>query len=74
MACGCVSRNIACKERIVRILVGAVLVILAYTHQLNDWAWLGLIPLVTGLLGYCPLYGLLKRDSCCERSSKNDSA
>ncbi len=72
MACGCVKSNVGCKERIFRILVGAALVALAYTHQLNDWAWLGLIPLFTGLFGYCPLYSFLKRGSCCERSYKND--
>lgn len=70
MAC-CGKCNVGCKERGVRILVGAVLVTLAYTHQLGNWAWLGLVPLITGLIGFCPLYTLLKRGKCCG-SSEND--
>jgi hypothetical protein len=70
MDCGCAKCNVGCKERGIRILVGAVLVTLAYTHQVDDWAWLGLIPLLTGLLGYCPLYTVLNRGGCC--GSKDD--
>lgn len=65
MACGCAKRNVGSKERGLRVLVGAVLVTLAYTHQLGEWAWLGLIPLITGLIGFCPLYTVLKRGGCC---------
>jgi hypothetical protein len=72
MACGCAKSNVCCKERGVRILVGAVLVTLAYTQQLNGWAWLGLIPLLTGLMGYCPVYSLLKRGGCCDSDGKDN--
>ena len=62
MGCKC---NVGCCERSIRVLVGAVLVTLAYTHQAGTWAWLGVIPLATGLLRYCPLYSLLNRSTCC---------
>lgn len=71
MTCCCAKCNVGCKERGIRVLVGAVLVTLAYTHQLGDWAWLGLIPLATGLLGYCPLYTILKRGGCCGSSCQD---
>ena len=68
----CAKRNVGCKECGLRILVGAVLVTLAYTHQLADWAWIGLIPLITGLIGFCPLYTVLKRGGCCNRTQNGD--
>ena len=72
MACGCAKRNVGSKERGLRVLVGAVLVTLAYTHQLGEWAWLGLIPLMTGLIGFCPLYTVLKGRGCCDSSGDKD--
>jgi len=62
--------NIGCIERNLRILLGAVLVTLAYTHQLSSWAWIGIVPLVTGIIRFCPLYTFFKRNWCCK--SKND--
>ena len=65
--------NIGCFERNLRIVVGAVLVTLAFTHHIGAWGWLGLIPLVTGLIRFCPLYTLIKRSSCC-KNKKSGSA
>jgi len=58
--------NIGCFERNLRILVGTVLVTLAFTHNIGAWGWLGLIPLVSGMIRFCPLYRLLKRNGCCK--------
>jgi len=63
--------NIGCFERSLRILVGAVLVTLAYTHQLNAWAWIGIVPLVTGITRFCPLYSIIKRNGCCKSEGKS---
>ena len=57
--------NIGCTERGIRIAGGAVLVTLAYTQQVGAWAWIGLVPLVTGFFKFCPLYSLIKRNGCC---------
>ncbi|MBV8543859.1 MAG: DUF2892 domain-containing protein [Acidobacteria bacterium] len=46
-------------DRTIRIVVGAMLVLIAITIRGAGWAYLGLIPLVTGTIGYCPLYALL---------------
>jgi len=45
-------------DRTVRIVIGAMLVLLAITIRGAGWAYLGLIPLITGTLGFCPLYAL----------------
>ncbi|WP_413630259.1 DUF2892 domain-containing protein [Novosphingobium sp. KCTC 2891] len=54
--------NVGQIDRINRIVLGLVLIILALVVPGATWAWLGLVPLVTGLVGYCPLYRLLHID------------
>lgn len=51
--------NIGSKERIARIAVGLVLTSLAFIGPANPWFLLGLIPLATGIVGWCPPYSLL---------------
>ncbi|NQE47066.1 YgaP family membrane protein [Herbaspirillum rubrisubalbicans] len=56
--------NVGGMDRILRIVVGIVLVILAATGTVGWWGWLGLIALGTGLFRFCPLYPLLGISSC----------
>lgn len=51
--------NMGNIDRALRIVVGAVLVALAATGTVGLWGWIGVVPLVTGLVGFCPLYPLL---------------
>jgi hypothetical protein len=52
--------NIGKIERIVRIVVGIGILSLAFVGPRSPWAYLGILPLVTGLVGWCPPYALLK--------------
>ena len=61
--------NIGCFERSVRIFAGTVLVTLAFTNNIGAWGWLGLIPLITGVIRFCPLYKLIKRNGCSKSNS-----
>jgi O-antigen ligase len=61
------QRNIGGIERGIRILIGVGITALALTGPKNPWAWLGLIPLVTGLVGWCPLYRLLRLSTFDEK-------
>ena len=56
--------NVGGIDRIARIVIGAVLVILAATGQVGAWGWIGLLPLATGSLGWCPPYSLLGINTC----------
>lgn len=56
--------NIGGMERVARILVGAILVGLAATGTVSWWGWLGLIPMATGLVGWCPPYAMLGINTC----------
>lgn len=63
------TQNIGNIERIVRILGGLVLMALAATGTVGVWGWLGLVPLATGLVGWCPPYSLLGINTCPNKNS-----
>ena len=62
------KRNVGGIDRLLRIVGGLTLVVLAATGTLGTWAWLGLLPLATGAIGWCPPYGLLGINTCKTRS------
>lgn len=51
-------------DRMLRIIVGIVLLILAFRGQYTPWTWLGVVPLLTGLIGWCPAYTLFGIKTC----------
>lgn len=51
-------------DRILRILVGLVLVALTLSGTIGVWGWIGVVPIVTGALGWCPAYTLLGINTC----------
>jgi len=52
-------RNIGPIDRAIRVVVGIVLLSLAFTGPQTAWGALGFIPLITAMVGWCPLYSLL---------------
>jgi hypothetical protein len=58
------AKNIGGIERIIRVLAGLVLIGLAASNTLGLWAWIGVVPVATGLMGWCPPYGLLGINTC----------
>ncbi|TNE39263.1 MAG: DUF2892 domain-containing protein [Sphingomonadales bacterium] len=58
------NRNVGGIDRILRIVIGVVLIALVFVGPKTAWGWLGLIPLATGLLRTCPLYSLIGLNSC----------
>jgi hypothetical protein len=51
-------------DRALRIIVGMVLIALVYTDKIGVWGWIGVVPLVTGAVGMCPLYAILGIRTC----------
>jgi len=51
-------------DRVLRVIVGAVLISLVFAGPKTMWGWIGLVPLVTGLVGSCPLYTLFGMRTC----------
>lgn len=51
-------------ERVVRVVMGLVILSLVWVGPRTPWGFVGLIPLFTGLVGSCPLYTLLGISTC----------
>jgi len=58
------KRNIGSIDRTLRIVAGLGLVSLVFVGPQTPWGWLGLVPLATGLIGWCPPYHLLGINTC----------
>lgn len=56
--------NVGGIDRILRIAIGIVLIALAITGAIGWWGWLGVVPLLSGLVGFCPMYRLLGLSTC----------
>jgi hypothetical protein len=51
--------NIGHTDRVLRMTVGVTLMGLAGFGIVGLWGWIGIIPLATGMMGYCGAYSLL---------------
>ena len=58
------KKNIHPIERVIRILLGVVLIAMAFVGPKNLWFLIGIIPLVTGLIGWCAPYALFGISTC----------
>ena len=56
--------NVGGIDRVLRIVVGLVLMALAAAGIVGVWGWIGFVPLLTGLIRWCPVYPLLGINSC----------
>ncbi|EGV36815.1 YgaP family membrane protein [Neisseria weaveri] len=63
-------KNVGGIDKALRIIVGAVLMILAATGVIGWWGWLGIIPLITGLTSFCMLYKLFGINTACSSCKK----
>jgi len=55
--------NVGGIDKMARIVVGAVLILLALTGTIGVWGWIGILPLATGLFNFCPAWKLLGIDT-----------
>jgi hypothetical protein len=60
--------NVGNTDRIIRITVGAVLIVLALTGVIGVWGWIGILPLATGIFRTCPGYSLIGMNTCSKDS------
>ena len=57
-------KNVGTVDKVIRIILGLVLLALVFVGPQTPWGWIGVIPLVTGLIGFCPLYSVLGMNTC----------
>ncbi len=63
--------NVGTVDRALRILAGSLLILLTLLNVIGPWGWLGLIPIATGTLRFCPAYTLLGLRTCPIDSSSD---
>jgi hypothetical protein len=56
-------------ERVIRVLVGVVVLSLVFVGPKTAWGWIGLIPILTGATGLCPLYTVFGISTCRKKSA-----
>jgi hypothetical protein len=62
------TRNEGAIDRTLRIFVGFALIAVAFgffgPSYTTAWGWIGILPLVTGAVGWCPAYSMLGIETC----------
>lgn len=58
------GKNVGGADKIIRIVAGAALIGLTLAGVIGVWGWIGVVPLATGLMGWCPAYSLLGIKTC----------
>jgi hypothetical protein len=61
--------NVGGIDRVLRIVIGLALIALTLTGAIGAWGWIGLVPLATAAMGFCPLYTVLGFSSCPVKTS-----
>jgi hypothetical protein len=58
------TTNVGSTDRMIRIGVGALLILLALVGVIGAWGWIGVVPLATGFVKFCPAYKLIGMNTC----------
>ncbi|MBA4341283.1 MAG: DUF2892 domain-containing protein [Methylibium sp.] len=56
--------NVGGIDRILRVTVGTALIVAAATGTIGVWGYIGIVPVLTGLFRFCPVYPLLGMNTC----------
>jgi hypothetical protein len=63
--------NVGRTERLIRVVVGVVIVGVGVVYE-SWWGAVGLVPIATGLIGWCPPYALLGISTCSTAAAKTE--
>jgi hypothetical protein len=58
------TRNVGSIDRALRVLIGLALIIASLTGTIGLWGYVGIVPLLTAFVGYCPAYSLIGMSTC----------
>lgn len=64
------TKNMGSADRVIRAVIGLVLLSLVFVGPQTPWGWIGVIPLVTAAIGLCPLYSIVGIRTCPARDRK----
>lgn len=60
-------QNEGSLDRTLRVIIGIALIAMVFVGPKTAWGWIGIVPLLTGLVGVCPLYRLVGMSTCPRR-------
>ena len=60
--------NVGKVDKILRMVIGLGLISLVFVGPQTPWGWIGIIPLATALIGWCPLYKIIGVNTCKKSS------
>ncbi|MBF0154051.1 MAG: DUF2892 domain-containing protein [Magnetococcales bacterium] len=58
------KKNVGGMDRLLRIVAGIVLIALVFVGPQTVWGWIGVVPLLTGVVNFCPAYTLFGISTC----------
>lgn len=67
------KKNVGSVDRLLRIVVGAALIVMAWMGVIGAWGWIGVVPLATGIFRVCPAYLPFGLSSCAAKPGKASS-
>ena len=53
------NMNVGTVDRVLRVIVGIALIAIVFVGPKTPWGWIGVVPLLTAFISFCPLYTLL---------------
>ncbi len=56
--------NSGTVDRAARVIVGIALIAMAATGTIGVWGYIGVVPLLTGAIGFCPAYAIFGMNTC----------
>ncbi|MDX1733927.1 MAG: DUF2892 domain-containing protein [Halioglobus sp.] len=63
-------KNEGTLDRVIRVVLGLALLSLVFVGPQTPWGYVGLVPLLTGLVGFCPLYRIFGLNTCPLRNDQ----
>ena len=58
------AKNVGSIDRVLRIIVGLALISMVFVGPQTPWGWVGVVPLLTAFISFCPLYTLIGVRTC----------
>jgi len=68
------THNESSIDRVIRVVLGLVLLSLVVVGPKTMWGLVGVVPLLTGLFGFCPLYRLVGISTCHAPQGRKQAA
>ena len=69
MASKLFPHNEGTVDRVLRVIAGVILVSLVFVGPKTPWGWIGVVPIITGLAGTCPVYTMFGLRTCPMKES-----